>query len=79
LLDRLPEQPRRLVLARLSLAATVSLLLFGSGYALPWLLPVALLQRITLIIDVALLCLVIALVRRSVYLAGRAALLPDEG
>jgi hypothetical protein len=79
LLDRISELPGSALVARLTVAATAALLLFGVSYALPWLLPVGLTQRVTLIIDVALLCSVVALVRKSVYLTDPEVLLLDEG
>ncbi|WP_312871651.1 DUF998 domain-containing protein [Amycolatopsis acididurans] len=63
LLDTLPSGRR--AVRGISAGATLMLLLFGIGYALPWLLPVGFVQRLALIVDVALICSLIVIARRN--------------
>jgi len=56
----------RVALRRLSVVATLTLMLFGVCYALPWLLPVGVVQRLALLVDVALICTLIVIARRSI-------------
>jgi hypothetical protein len=79
LLARLPELPGRALLARLTVVATGALVLFGIGFAFRSLVPVGVVQRVALIADLAVLCSIIGLVRKSVYLDGNNALLSEDG
>ncbi|WAL65311.1 DUF998 domain-containing protein [Amycolatopsis cynarae] len=63
---RFHEVPGRRLLARLSYAAVACLLVFGLCILCPWLLPVGVVQRATLAVDVALLCSIIAVLWKAI-------------
>lgn len=73
LLERIPELRNRTMVRRLAVGATVALVLFGVSYALPWLVPVGLTQRAALIVDVALLCSLLVVVRARIQATSGAA------
>lgn len=64
LLDRFSGAARK-QLARLTGFATAALALFGVTYALPWLIPIGLVQRTALATDLALLCGILVLIAKN--------------